>query len=90
MNIFDIPVIYDLEDSANSKYLRREAKGNAFSKAYSENINTNPQICFMKILDTPSQVLNGPSNVKMTEGTPEVRLHSKNAPKKFNSGIAEI
>ena len=49
-----------------------KAKGNAFSKAYSENINTNPQICFMKILDTPSQVPNTPSNVKMTGGTPEV------------------
>ena len=41
-------------------------KGTAFSKVHSENINTSPHICSMKISDTPSQVLNAPCHVTNT------------------------
>ena len=64
---------------AGVPFSSKNAKGTAFSKAFSDNINTNPHISLLKIQDTPSQVPNAPSQV--TNTPPKCRRHLVCQPK---------
>ena len=64
---------------AGVPFSSKNAKGTAFSKAFSDNINTNPHISLLKIQDTPSQVPNAPSQV--TNTPPKCKRHQVRQPK---------
>ena len=64
---------------AGVPFSSKNAKGTAFSKAFSDNINSNPYISLLKIQDTPSQVPNAPSQV--TNTPPKCRRHQVRQPK---------
>ena len=70
-------VVYFLQ--AGVLFSSENAKGTAFSKVHSENINTNPHSFLMKIPNTPTQVLSARSHV--TNTTSQCKGHLVRQPK---------
>ena len=65
--------------SSRRTFVLRKRERDCFSKVYSENIKTNPHFFFMKIPDTPSQVLNTLPHVANTPS--QCRRHQIRQPK---------